>query len=138
MREEIRPFLPRVLLFTFCFLLVVWVGIKLAFVHVVIPERDLKRQTRHTGEQLAASVPEGETLYLFHFKDEGVMFYYARPARRLPGPEQLPSSSEPLYCILKESEWRQWPSARPAEEVQRLCDAQGDATVLVRVKTSGK
>ena len=37
---------------------------------------------KEKGEQLAAWVPDGNTLYLFQVKDEGIMFYYRRPVRR--------------------------------------------------------
>jgi hypothetical protein len=82
---------------------------------------------------LAARVPQGTTLYLFRLKDEGIMFYYGRPVRRLPGPAQLTSSNEPLYCILDDGEWRTWPSSRPAEMLLRMPDEQGDPIVLARI-----
>ena len=117
----------------FLALLAAWLLVKLLFVEVVIPARNPNRAPREKGEQLAAVVPTGETLYLFRLKDEGIMFYYGRPVLRLLGPEQLPSSTEPLYCILDESEWQQWHPGRPAEALLRLQDEQGQPIVLVRV-----
>src|SRR6202011_656603 len=63
---------------------------------------------------LAARVPAGATLYLLRLKDEGIMFYYGRPVRRLASFEHLPSFGQPLYCILDESEWRKWQACRVA------------------------
>jgi 4-amino-4-deoxy-L-arabinose transferase-like glycosyltransferase len=108
-----------------------WLVAKLIFVHVIVHGRD-NRQPRAKGEQIARAVPEGQTLYLFRLKDEGLMFYYGRPVRRLQGLEQLPSSGEPLYCILDESEWRREEAVGGAEVVLRLTDEQGAPIVLVR------
>ena len=76
-------------------------------------------------------MPAGQVLYVFQLKDEGIMFYYGRPVRRLPSPAQLPSAEEPLYCILNENEWDHWRGTGRAEAVQRLKDEQGDPIVLV-------
>lgn len=107
-----------------------WLVVKLLFVHVVIPARNQGREPRVKGAQLAAHVPIRATLYVFRLKDEGIMFYFGRSARRLSGPEQLPCSAEPLYCILEEAEWRTW--TRPAESVLSLNDEQGAPLRLVR------
>jgi 4-amino-4-deoxy-L-arabinose transferase-like glycosyltransferase len=113
-------------------LLGLWLIVKLAFVHVVMPERNRNRQPRAKAALIAAHVPEGKILYLFHLKDEGIMFYYGRPVRRLPRPEDLPSTREPLYCMLQESERRQ--ARRPLEVLAELDDEQGDPIVLVRTR----
>src|SRR5262249_3916443 len=76
-------------------LVALWLVVKLAFVHGVIPERNKNREPREKGHKMAALVPAGETLYVFHLKDEGIMFYYGRPVRRLPNMDNLPSSGEP-------------------------------------------
>jgi hypothetical protein len=87
-------------------------------------------------------VPSGQPLYVFRLKDEGIMFYYGRahpaggdgpPVQRLRNSGALPSSGEPVYCILDEPEWRHWQSAGWTEEVLRLPDEQGCPIVLVRV-----
>jgi len=88
---------------------------------------------QHLDQHFKSRVPAAEKLFLFRLKDEGILFYYGRPARRLASPAQLPSSGEPLYCMLTEDEWHQWPRTRPAELLQRLRDQQGDPIVLVRV-----
>ncbi|MCS6852090.1 MAG: glycosyltransferase family 39 protein [Gemmataceae bacterium] len=114
-------------------LVVVWLLVKVIFVEVVMPRRSAERAPREKGAQLAAAVPPGQTLYLFRLKDEGIMFYYGRPVRRLPSPQELPPSSEPLFCILGQSEWQEWPTERAAEVVLPMRDEQGAPIVLVRV-----
>jgi 4-amino-4-deoxy-L-arabinose transferase-like glycosyltransferase len=114
-------------------ILACWLVVKLVFVYAVIPARLQNREPRAKGELLAALVPEHATLYLFRLKDEGIMFYYRREMRRLPSPVQLLSSGEPMYCILDESEWRQWPYLGTTEVVRWLRDEQGDPIVLVKV-----
>jgi len=111
-------------------LLVLWLIAKLVFVHAVIPYRNADRRPRAKGEQLAAVVPAGKVLYVFQLKDEGIMFYYGRPVRRLPSPAQLPSAEEPIYCILNEAEWDRWRGTGRARALQRLSDEQGDPIVL--------
>jgi hypothetical protein len=115
------------------FLVALWLVVKVVFVHVAIPGRELNRDIRAKGQQIAALVPEGQTLYLFRLKDEGIMFYYGRTARRLAGRGQLPSSDEPLYCILDETEWRQWSEWPAVETVLKSADGQGQPIALVRV-----
>lgn len=110
-----------------------WIVVKLVFIQVVIPQRNLNREPRAKAALLATHIPEGKTLYLFRLKDEGIMFYYGRPVRRLAGPRQLPSRSAPLFCILEESEWQQWDASRAAKPVLRLRDEQGAPLVLVEV-----
>lgn len=122
-------------------LIVLGLAAKLIFVEVVIPRRNPNRAPRAKGEQLAAVVPPGAPLYLFHLKDEGIMFYYSRlrqagdtepPVRRLRSPAELPSSGGPVYCILDEPEWQGWQPRRPAEVLLHLTDEQGAPVVLVR------
>jgi 4-amino-4-deoxy-L-arabinose transferase-like glycosyltransferase len=108
-----------------------WLAVKLTFVQVVVPGRDVGREPRAKGEQLAALVPAGQTLYLFRLKDEGILFYYGRPARRLPGPRYLPEAGRPHYVLLTEQEWRQWPGPRRPDTLLRLADEQGMPIVLV-------
>jgi len=90
------------------------------------------RQPRAKGEELAALVPAGRTLYLFRVKDEGIMFYYRRPVQRLKNPAQLPSPSEPVYCILDAAEWQTWPRTTTSQVLLKSRDEQGDPLVLVR------
>jgi hypothetical protein len=115
--------------------LAVWLAVKVAYVEVVIPRRNVDREPRAKGEQLAAQVPAGATLYLFRLKDEGIMFYYGRPVRRLANPAELPEQE--AYCILEEGEWQQWDDGRAADVVWRLRDEQGAPLVLVRAGSLG-
>jgi hypothetical protein len=114
-------------------LLMLWLVVKLLFVQVVLPGRNPERAPSARGEQIAALVPEGEMLYLFRLKDEGILFYYGRPAQRLHSPEQLPAG-ESRYCLLVEAEWQQWPSTRPAEVLRPMQDEQGAPLVFIRTR----
>jgi 4-amino-4-deoxy-L-arabinose transferase-like glycosyltransferase len=121
-------------------IVICWLIAKLVFVHVIIPQRNPARAPKVKGEQLAALVPPGKPLYLFHLKDEGIMFYYSRqrspdtpPVKRLGSPDQLPSLGEPVYCILNESEWNELKAKRPADDLLHLEDEQKAPIVLVRV-----
>ena len=111
----------------------IWLAVKLVHVHVVIPLRDQGREPTAKGQLLAQLVPEGNTLYLFMLKDEGIMFYYGRPVRRLAGPELLPSSNAPLYCILDNAEWHRWKRMDETEVLQQMLDEQGAPIVLVKL-----
>ena len=115
-------------------LLVLWLAVKLAFVHVLIPQRNEGRGARRSGEQLAALVPDGELLFLCGLKDEGILFYYGRPARRVTDTAHLPRSAAPLHCLLTEAEWQAWRGPGAAEVLDRLRDEQGAGCVLVRVR----
>jgi 4-amino-4-deoxy-L-arabinose transferase-like glycosyltransferase len=114
-------------------LLVLWLAVKLTFVHVLVPQRTEGRVARRGGQHLAALVPDGEVLFLCGLKDEGLLFYYGRPARRVADLARLPRSAAPLYCLLTEAEWQagRWPRA---EVVHQLRDGQGAGCVLVRVR----
>jgi 4-amino-4-deoxy-L-arabinose transferase-like glycosyltransferase len=121
---------PRRVLLAF---LLLWLLVKLIFVHAIVPSRDLTRRPCAKGEQIAALVPPGRTLYLVRLKDESILFYYGRQARRLPGPEMLPGAQEDEYCLLVESELSQWMASHRAQILLRLLDEQGAPVFLVRV-----
>ena len=110
-----------------------WLVVKIVFVQVVIPQRNVGREPRAKGEQIAALVPKGDTLYLFRLKDEGIMFYYGRPVRRLASVRYLPSSTEPVYCILSGEEWNGWQRHDTTAVLRELSDEQGAPIVLVKV-----
>jgi 4-amino-4-deoxy-L-arabinose transferase-like glycosyltransferase len=109
--------------------LAIWMIVKVLFIEVVVPLRLEQRHTRAKGAQLSSLIPLNQVLYLFKLKDEGIMFYFGRPAVRLADADALPSG--PVFCILTEEEWSHWGGARSAEVVQRMQDAQGDNIVLV-------
>lgn len=113
--------------------LALWLLVKAVHVEMVMPNRIFARQARNKAAVLAALVPLDRVLYLFFLKDEGIMFYYGRPVERLPSPTELPTSTEPVYCILNQQEWRTWGGSRRAELVQGLHDEQGEPIFLVRV-----
>jgi hypothetical protein len=94
-----------------------------------MPNRTANRNARETGSQLAALVPEGQILYLCRLKDEGVLFYYSRPARRLAVGE-LPT--QPAYLILLDAEWRDGPYRERCAYVAELKDQQQATIHLVR------
>ena len=113
-----------------------WLVVKLAFVQVHMSQRDLSRDPQGKAAILAALVPRYCILYLFQVKDEGIMFYYGRTVQRLHGPAELPSSSEPLYCILAQDEWEHWQQSsgrQAAPLTDGLTDEQVRPIVLVRV-----
>jgi hypothetical protein len=110
-----------------------WVALKIVFVTTIVPARDRPRTPSLKGQQIASIVPTRCTLYLFRLKDEGILFYYGRPARRLPAPTFLPVSNESMYCLLTESEFEQWTGPRPADVLLRLSDEQQHPIVLVKV-----
>jgi 4-amino-4-deoxy-L-arabinose transferase-like glycosyltransferase len=118
--------------------MVLWLAAKLFYVVVVpqMPSRQIDRDPRGKGAILARLVPDGDILYLFKIKDEGIMFYYGREALRLDGPALLPASGRPVYCILAKAEWDNWRqhSSRPATALtEGLKDEQGAEMVLARV-----
>jgi 4-amino-4-deoxy-L-arabinose transferase-like glycosyltransferase len=119
-------------------LVAVWLLVKVAHAHVVVPARDRDRHTHETGEQLAARVPAGETLYLGALKDEGVLFYYGRPARRLSEVAGGIPPAGAAYLVMTEAEWQTWPADRPAEVVESLRDEQGAPIVLVRARAAAR
>jgi 4-amino-4-deoxy-L-arabinose transferase-like glycosyltransferase len=111
--------------------LVVWLVVKIAFVEVVVPRRTAGRDAEATAARLREVVPPGETLHLLKLKDEGVMFYYGRPVRRLRDPHELP---RPGYLVLIRREWDDRAAFGDAELVRWMYDQQGDPLILVKLK----
>jgi len=111
-------------------ILLAWCCTKIIFIEMIIPGRAGQSFVRETASRLNALVPPGEMLYLCKLKDEGVLFYYARPARRLHW-ETLPAESA-FYALLIEAEWRAGKDSGSFDTVEWLHDQQGDAIVLVR------
>lgn len=110
-----------------------WLVVKVAFVEHVMPTRNGQREPRARGRLLASLVPAGATLYLFRIKDEGIMFYFGGQVVRLASPARLPSSGEPIYCILNPAECDQLRTERRLRVVRELYDEQGAPMVLVQV-----
>lgn len=115
----------------FVSLLAAWLVTKVVFVEVEMARRARHRQPRARGEQLASLVPAGQPLFLCMLKDEGMMFYYGREVRRLPGWGDVPAVGQTIFGIMKESEWPARPAGRPAQILGRLQDQQGQPILLV-------
>jgi hypothetical protein len=110
---------------------VFWAAVKVVFVEAIVPSRTADRNARQTGEHLSRLVPPGEILYLCRLKDEGVLFYYGRPARRLD-PLAIPDNTA-VYALLIHAEWDgELFRARPVH-LAELRDQQGAPIHLVRL-----
>ena len=116
----------------FACLVLVWLVAKVIFVHEVVPARNAGRDPRAKGEAIAALVPPSATLFLCRLKDEGIMFYFGRHVHRVESPEQLPVSSQPLYCIWDQAEWRALEASPGNELILGLQDEQGAPIYLSR------
>jgi 4-amino-4-deoxy-L-arabinose transferase-like glycosyltransferase len=112
--------------------LALWLAAKVVFVEVVVPRRNSGRDADATAVALRELVPAGEALYILKLKDEGVLFYYGRPTRKLSSPVNLPPNA---YVALIEAEWREWEANRTGELVRWMYDQQGDPLILARVTT---
>jgi len=108
--------------------LVGWLAVKIAFVGWVVPARQAERHPTQGAAVLADKVPPDEILYVANLKDDGLLFHYGRPVRRLRG-----DADPGAWCLLTESEWAAWPRER-AEVVAALRDGQNKPLVLVRVR----
>jgi hypothetical protein len=60
------------------------------------------------------------------------MFYFGRHVYRVESPLQLPVSSQPLYCIWDQAEWRLLEGFPGNELILRLQDEQGAPIYLSR------
>ena len=109
--------------------LVVWLAVKIVFVEVVIPRRTAGRDAEATASQLRELVPPGETLHVFKLKDEGVMFYFGRPAHKLHEPRELPHGA---FAVFIQSEWDARADYGDVQLVRWMYDQQGDPLILVR------
>jgi len=109
--------------------LVMWLILKIAFVEVAVSRRD--RDARPAAAELRELVPPGEPLHLYKLKDEGVLFYFGRPAKRLHEPEPIPAGS---FALLLQSEWDHRDRYGDVLLVRGLYDQQHDPIYLVRAK----
>jgi 4-amino-4-deoxy-L-arabinose transferase-like glycosyltransferase len=111
--------------------ILLWLSVKVVFVEWIIPARTAGRNARETGQQLARLVPEGEILYLCRLKDEGVLFYYGRPARRTDLRDIPPETTR--YVLLLDAEWDAHDFRGRPEHVAELRDQQQAPIHLVRI-----
>lgn len=102
---------------------------KVIFVEIVVPQRTARRNPVPIAAELQAIVPEHETLYIDKLKDDGVLFYYARPVQRWRGSFPLP---EGAYVALIAAEWDQWQQHGLGRLIARLRDQQGDPLIIVQ------
>lgn len=109
--------------------LAVWIIAKIAFVQFVVAARTEKHNPEPIAVELRDHVPEGESLYIFRLKDEGVMFYYGRPALRLHEPRDLPSGA---FAVLIRQEWEDRAAFGHLQLVYWMHDQQMDPLILVR------
>ena len=114
---------------------VAWGVAKVVFVEHVVPARTAGRNAQPTGAELSRLVPTGEILYLCKLKDEGVMFYYGRPARRFD-PDRLPDG--PFHALLIGQEWEVRDRLGNVELVAELIDQQKAPLYLVRVSPAAE
>jgi 4-amino-4-deoxy-L-arabinose transferase-like glycosyltransferase len=108
-----------------------WAVVKIMFVQAVMPERTAGRHACETGEQLARLVPPGEILYLCRLKDEGVLFYYGRPAQRLTRIE-VPAGTA-VYVLMLDAEWDGERYHGRPEYIAELRDQQQAPIHLIRL-----
>jgi 4-amino-4-deoxy-L-arabinose transferase-like glycosyltransferase len=111
--------------------LLAWAVVKVVFVEAVLRDRTGNRDARPTGEAIARLVPPGEILYLCRLKDEGVLFYYGRPARRFD-PFAIPQGSA-VYALLLDAEWAGHLFRGRPEYIAELRDQQQAPIHLVRI-----
>lgn len=107
--------------------LALWLIVKVVFVEVVVPHRTAGRDAEITAARLRELVPEGETLHVLRLKDEGVMFYYGRPVRKVHDPAAVP---RPAYVVLIAQEWDDRAAFGGVTLIQWMYDQQGDPLVL--------
>ncbi len=96
---------------------------------MVVPRRTAGRDAEATGAALRERVPADQSLYLFKLKDEGVTFYYARPAARAHDPRSLPPGA---VALLIRPEWEDRAAFGHLELLCCMRDQQGDPIYLVR------
>lgn len=134
-----------------------WVVLKVAFVQLYVPMRDGEvpvrkvevtragkevplfrqqpRSPRARGQLLARTVPSEQPLYLYRVKDEGLMFYYARPVVQLHRWQDLPLGHEPVYCVITADHWRKLQQRTDRQLVVEvpLTDKDGEPIALVGI-----
>jgi hypothetical protein len=126
---SLTAFKPRAVILG---ILIAWCAVKAVYVEAVVPKRTGERHVRETASRLAELVPAGEMLYLCKLKDEGLLFYYNRPARRFHWDAFPPR--RPLHALLIEAEWRQTLDRELFDVLEWLRDQQGDPIALVRFR----
>ena len=109
--------------------LLAWAVIRIIHVEAIVQPRTAKRHARESAAEMRAVVRDGETLYIGRLKDEGVMFYYGRPARRLM---QTETAIAGTYLALIEQEWQTMQDR--VVLLARVNDQQGAIIYVVRMR----
>jgi 4-amino-4-deoxy-L-arabinose transferase-like glycosyltransferase len=130
LRWPLRCLQPRSALIA---LVLLWMLTKIAFVELIVPSRTANRHARETAAELKTLVPENHILYLRHLKDEGIMFYYGRPVRKLA----VAPRHEGVHAVLTKAEWEDRDRFGRVQPIHWFRDQQGDRFVLALV-SSGK
>jgi len=108
-----------------------WLVVKVIYVEAVVHDRTANRNARETGQEIARLVPEGQILYLCRLKDEGVLFYYGRPARRFN--DAPPGRETAIYALLLDAEWQEHQFRGRPDYIAELRDQQHAPIHLVRI-----
>jgi Dolichyl-phosphate-mannose-protein mannosyltransferase len=88
--------------FTLAALVLLWMLVKLGFTFGYVPGREMGRDARTTGEELARMVPDGDLIYLCRLKDEGILFYANHLTRRLSTLQDVPEGG---VAVMTREEW---------------------------------
>jgi hypothetical protein len=121
-RQRSAKFLPRWVLVGCLF----WFAVKVVAVELILPERTRHRHVRETAQTLRDLIPEKEMLYHAKLKDEGLLFYFARPSRKFE-----PGQKQNVYALLIEAEWQDRARFGQLIEIAPMRDQQGDPIHLV-------
>jgi hypothetical protein len=113
--------------------LVLWLPVKAAYELALMPRRLHGRDLHASAACLADAVPPGTTLAFDRLKDDGLLFYADRSARRRSAEACLSSSSELVYALWTQDEWAARQAHPRCREMARLRDQQGHPLVLVRI-----
>lgn len=115
-------------------LLGTWAFVKIAYVELVVPQRDADRQVRRKADHLASLLPADTVPVISQLKDEGLMFYLKRPVLRQRNWDQLAIGENRVHCLLlTAAEWRQLQSRSDWHilSVHKVLDSQNDPVFVV-------
>jgi 4-amino-4-deoxy-L-arabinose transferase-like glycosyltransferase len=111
-----------------------WLLVKLVFVVWIMPLRTNPDAVAATVQELREKVPSGVILHLIRAKDEGIMFAYGRPVRRVVAVTAVPAGG---WLLLHRGEWAGLRSDATVQWVTEVRDQQGDPLTLVRYWPAG-
>ncbi len=112
--------------------LLVWSVVKLIWMGLVLPSREAQRDPIGQASLLSQLVPEEETLHLSQLKDECLLFYFDRPARRVTQFPHRPG----MWCLLTQQEWDN--HSEQFEWCAELRDSQNHPLILGQVRFSDR